>query len=180
MGSERNPNSLFVKQTLPGYNMVTFWSWMVVVKITIFTVRNPCRGERVNITFRWIRNHVPRCRLAAGVVCCLPTCAKGSLVSSNTDSFLPGFLLLVVLFACWVGGIPLWLPSSHFVLNCGASLVDAVPDRTMGVSNSLGFICGFSLVGWLLWMRTTLVWKGLPSLLNKNTYFVFWPEGQNL
>ena len=56
-------------------------------------------GERVNITFRWIRNHVPRCPLAAGVVCSLPICAKGSLVSSNADSFLPGFLLSVVLLA---------------------------------------------------------------------------------
>ena len=28
-------------------------------------------GERVKITFRWIRNHVHRCPLATGVVCCL-------------------------------------------------------------------------------------------------------------
>ena len=54
-------------------------------------------GERVNTTFRWIRNHVPRCPLAAGVVCCLPTCAKGSLVSSNTELFLPGLLSVVLL-----------------------------------------------------------------------------------
>ena len=52
---------------------------------------DPLQGrERVNITFRWIRNHVPRCPLAAGVVCCLPTCAKGSL-------FLPGLLSIVLL-----------------------------------------------------------------------------------
>ena len=54
-------------------------------------------GERVNITFRWIRNHVPRCPLAAGVVCCLPTCAKGSLVYPNTELFLPGILSVVLL-----------------------------------------------------------------------------------
>ena len=35
--------------------------------------------------------------LAAGVVCCLPTCAKGSLVSSNTELFLPGLLSVVLL-----------------------------------------------------------------------------------
>ena len=54
-------------------------------------------GERANITFRWTRNHVPRCPLATGVVCCLPTCAKGSLVSSSTESFLPGLLSVVLL-----------------------------------------------------------------------------------
>ena len=30
---------------------------------------------------------------------------------------------------------------------------------------------------WLFWMRGTLVWNRLPSLLNNDTYFVFWPEG---
>ena len=54
-------------------------------------------GERVNITFRWIRNHVPRCPLAAGIVCCLPTCAKGSHVSPNTELILPGLLSVVLL-----------------------------------------------------------------------------------
>ena len=33
-------------------------------------------GERVKITFRWIRNHVSWCPLGAGVACCLPTCAR--------------------------------------------------------------------------------------------------------
>ena len=28
---------------LPGCTMVTFWSWMVVVRMSIFTVRIPCR-----------------------------------------------------------------------------------------------------------------------------------------
>ena len=29
----------------PGYTMVTFWSWMVVVRMSIFTVRIPCGEE---------------------------------------------------------------------------------------------------------------------------------------
>ena len=33
--------------------------------------------ERINVTFRWIRQHTPSCPLRAGVVCCLPTCAQG-------------------------------------------------------------------------------------------------------
>ena len=34
-------------------------------------------GERVNITFRWLKNHVPQCLVGAGVMCCLPTCVEG-------------------------------------------------------------------------------------------------------
>ena len=34
--------------------------------------------ERMNVTFRWIRQHTHFCPLfEAGVVCCSPTCAKG-------------------------------------------------------------------------------------------------------
>ena len=37
--------------------------------------------ERINVTYRWIRQHTRFCPLfKAGVVCCLPTCAKGSSV----------------------------------------------------------------------------------------------------
>ena len=154
-----------------------------------------CQGEylhctdplRVNITFRWIRKLVPRCPLAAGVVCCLPTCAKGSLVSSNTDLILPG-LLSVVLLALLGWFFSFWLPSAHlgwncvarpcaatgFPVGCGVGLVDAVLDRTLGVRNSVGYILG---INWLFWMRSTLVRIGLPSLLNNDAYFVFWITG---
>ena len=37
-------------------------------------------GELVNITFRWLKNHLPQCPVGAGVVCCLPTCVNGSPV----------------------------------------------------------------------------------------------------
>ena len=37
--------------------------------------------ERINVTFRWIKQHVSSCPLFnAGVACCLPTCAQGSSV----------------------------------------------------------------------------------------------------
>ena len=80
-------------------------------------------GERVNVTFRWIRNHVPRCTLAAGVVCCLPTWAKGSLVSSNTESFLPGFLLSFVLLVLlgWGRSFLVALFTPCLELRCRAS-----------------------------------------------------------
>ena len=42
--------------------------------------------------------------------------------------------------------------------------------------DSVGSIMGF-IVDWLLWSRSTLVWKGLPSLVNNDAYFVFWITG---
>ena len=37
--------------------------------------------ERINVTFRWIKQHASTCPLlGAGVACCLPTCARGSSV----------------------------------------------------------------------------------------------------
>ena len=40
---------------------------------------DPCREqERINVTFRWIKQHVSSCPLfRTGVACCLPTCAQG-------------------------------------------------------------------------------------------------------
>ena len=38
--------------------------------------------NRINITFRWVKQHAASCPLfKAGVACCLPTCAQGSSVS---------------------------------------------------------------------------------------------------
>ena len=38
--------------------------------------------ERINVTFRWIKQHVASCSfLRTGVACCLPACAQGSSVS---------------------------------------------------------------------------------------------------
>ena len=37
--------------------------------------------ERINVTFRWIKQHVASCSfLRTGVACCLPACAQGSSV----------------------------------------------------------------------------------------------------
>ena len=40
------------------------------------------KQERINVTFRWIRQHVTPCLLVrTGVACCLPMCAEGSSVA---------------------------------------------------------------------------------------------------
>ena len=129
-------------------------------------------GERVNITFRWIRNHVHRCPLATGVVCCLPACGKGSLVSSSTESFLPGLLSVVLLVLLGWGLfflIVLFTPylelrrwaSCCYWFSCWVRCeFGGRSSRQNSGSMRLGwFYMGF-IVDWLLWMRSTLVWKG--------------------
>ena len=140
----------------------------------------------MNITFRWIRNHVPRCPLATGVVCCLHTCAKGSLVSSNTESFLLSVVLLALLG--WVFFLLLALFSSWPDLRCRAlrcywlscwvrcGFGGRSSTQNSG-SKKLGWFYLDYFVRWLLWMRSTLVRKGLPSLLNNDAYFAFWITG---
>ena len=53
--------------------------------------------DRINITFRWVKQHVASCPLfKAGVACCLPTCAQGSSVpvmGNVSDGVFLGFLV---------------------------------------------------------------------------------------
>ena len=61
--------------------------------------------ERINVTYRWIRQHTHFCPLfRAGVVCCLPTCAKGSSVHVTGNLGVSCFWtsgFFFVLCACW-------------------------------------------------------------------------------
>ena len=80
-------------------------------------------GERVNITFRWLKNHVPKCPLGTGVMCCLPTCVKGLPVpvyaglkglvwySGWVLWFLLGMGLMLLAFLALVG---LWHGKSRY------------------------------------------------------------------
>ena len=141
-------------------------------------------GERVNITFRWIRKHVPQCPLAAGVVCCLPTCAKGSHVSSNTELILPGLLSVVLLALLGWGVFFLIALFPYPVELCCRALrcywlscrvrcgFGGRSSRQNSGSKELGWI--HLGIDWLFWVRSTLVRIGLPSLLNNDAYFVFW------
>ena len=56
-------------------------------------------GRRVNITYRWIRNHTSSCPLAAGVLGSVPTCAHGSPVLGPVlgESSVPVLALLGIL-----------------------------------------------------------------------------------
>ena len=84
---------------------------------------DPCREqERINITFRWIKQHVSSCPLfRTGVACCLPTCAQGlsAPVMGNSGNgiflgFLASLLCLVCLGSASFAGLPFahktWVP----------------------------------------------------------------------
>ena len=72
--------------------------------------------DRINITFRWVKQHVSSCPMfKAGVACCLPTCAQGSsvpvLANALCGVFLgflvshmesPSFAGLPVVYKTWV------------------------------------------------------------------------------
>ena len=99
---------------------------------------------------QWIRKHVTRCPSATGVVCCLPTCFTRVF---QHGVVLPGLLSVVLLALlgwgffgsnCVAGP---GAAASGFLAGCGAGLVDAVLDSTLGVSNSVGFIWEFLLIG---------------------------------
>ena len=59
--------------------------------------------DRINITFRWVKQHVSSCPLfKAGVACCLPTCAQGSSVPVMENASFGVF---------WALWFLLWSPS---------------------------------------------------------------------
>ena len=61
--------------------------------------------DRINITFRWVKQHVPSCPLLkAGVACCLPTCAQGSsdpVMGNATNGVFWVFWFLLGVLCIW-------------------------------------------------------------------------------
>ena len=129
--------------------------------------------ERMNVTFRWIRQHTHFCPLfKAGVVCCLPTCAKGSSVQVTRNlgysCFWAFWFLLCVLCMLEVLGLVFYfLVCTKFgvLLVClfsvtplgvdrfGYYLLDhweestAVHNTTSILNNWVYFCWGFSIIG---------------------------------
>ena len=98
--------------------------------------------DRINITFRWVKQQVPSCPLfKAGVACCLPTCAQGSsdLVMGNITNgvfvvFLvsswclvhmgsPSFAGLPAMYKTWVTQVCLLLDMPFGQRSVGALLL---------------------------------------------------------
>ena len=67
---------------------------------------DPCREqERINITFRWVKQHVSHCPLfKTGVACCLPTCAQGSsdpVMGKTSNGVFCFFWFLLGVLCIW-------------------------------------------------------------------------------
>ena len=61
--------------------------------------------ERINVTFRWVKQHASSCPfLLAGVACCLPTCAKGlsvPVMENSGNGIFWAFWLLFCVLCAW-------------------------------------------------------------------------------
>ena len=61
--------------------------------------------ERIDVAFRWVKQHVSSCLLfKAGVACCLPTCAHGSSVPVMANAVFGLFLV----FGFLLGVLCIW------------------------------------------------------------------------
>ena len=150
--------------------------------------------ERINITFRWVKQRVSSCPLLkAGVACCLPTCAQGSSVPVMGNVvygfwgvlwFLLGVLriwrvlvLLVSLLCTRLG-----------LLRCGLLLDTPFGRRLVGhyLCNLWGeyfkihkIVCKLSgiYVGLCVWKPYMPALAGQPSLHGNDACMVYWTKG---
>ena len=74
-------------------------------------------GERVNITYRRLKNHLPQYPIGSGVMCCLPACVRGSPVSEcagiqgsgwGLDNFLWFLLRIGIGLLTFLALVGLW------------------------------------------------------------------------
>ena len=153
--------------------------------------------ERINVTFRWIKQHVATCPfLRTGVASCLPTCAQGSSVSvKELVGKGAAWGLLVLLMVLLILGVlalliyPLvcvepglrrralrWTRSSGGVRrrHClrGSLGVHQITGKCATVHD--GIICSTGYCWKLLYM---LVFVRLPSLHDNYAFMVSWNKG---
>ena len=150
--------------------------------------------DRINITFRWVKQHVSFCPLfKAGVACCLPTCAQGLSfpVMGNVSSgvFLAFWFLLGVL-CIW--GVLVFLGSllcTRFgLLRCASCWTRPLGGGRWGhffcnlwgehfkvhktADRYLGFCICFTM-----WKPYMLASVGQPSLHGYYACMVYWNKG---
>ena len=155
---------------------------------------DPCREqERINVTFRWIKQHVASCPLfRTGVACCLPTCAQGLSVpvmgNFGYGIFWVFWLLFCVLCAggllallvsllhtglgflwcasCWTRpcGVVQW---GHYLWNHG---------RECQAAHKIAFYSGVRDV-FIRWKPYMLALMGRPSLHGDHACMVYWIQG---
>ena len=113
--------------------------------------------DRINITFRWVKQHVSSCPLfKAGVACCLPTCAQGSSVLLWGKLFMAFFLgfswFLLGVLCIW--RVLAWLVSLLCtrlgLLRCASCWTRTLGGRQwrqfVGIRGHLGEIAGINKI----------------------------------
>ena len=157
---------------------------------------NPGREQdRINITFRWVKQHVSSCPLfKAGVACCLPTCAQGSSVPVMGNVlhgvfflvfwFLFGVLCIWRVLACLVS----LLCTRLGLLRCASCWTRPLGGGWWGhyLCNLWGEYLKIHKTAYMyLWIRWGfMMWKpyklalvGQPSLHGSYACMVYWAKG---
>ena len=110
--------------------------------------------DRINITFRWVKQYVSSCPLfKAGVACCLPTCAQGSSVPvmGNSGNGIFWVCLASLLVSCAYG-------------ECLALLVSLLRTQDLG---SFGVLPAGHVLCGVVWWRHYL-WNHWREILKKS------------
>ena len=140
--------------------------------------------KRVNITYRWIRNHTSSCPLAAGVLGSLPTCAQGSPVLGPVSWGVPvpelvllGLLVVLVCGLLFVlsslafrktghrGHVSLFWQFCPLGMNCGFWEIWLRLQESWEVTDWTGWVkCPSGSGGFSVWLPCKLAWWRLLSL----------------
>ena len=148
--------------------------------------------ERINITIRWIKQHVSSCPLfGTGVVCCLPACAKGLSVPVVGNSGNGVFWALWLLFSVLCVWEVLVLLVSLLRTRLGLLRCASCWTRPLGGGRWGHYLCNhwtqrqaahktgctyFRIcLGFLIWEPCMLA--GQPSLHGYHACMPFWSKG---
>ena len=149
--------------------------------------------ERINITFRWVKQHVSSCPLfKAGVACCLPTCAKGSSVTVvvNVSSGVFGVFWFLLGVLCIWGILALLvslLCTRLGLLRCASCWTRPLSGGRWGhylcnlreeylKIHKTAFLFG-SFLRIFMWEPYMLALVGQPSLHGFDACMVYWNQG---
>ena len=185
-----------MKATCAVLAMVTFLSWMAKCQDEFLHRTDPGREqERINVTFRWVKQHASSCPLfRTGVACCLPTCAQCLSVPVTGDFgffFFLAFWLLFCVLCIW--RLLLLLAFPFLCTKLGLLLVCLLLDTPFGRRSVGHYLC--NLLGECLAARKTayqylgiyggfmhvepymLASAGQPSLHGYDACMVYWAKG---
>ena len=152
--------------------------------------------ERINLTFRWVKQHASSCPLfRAGVACCLPTCVQGCSSPVNADCgvwvgifwvlwFLLGVLctwgVLALLSSLLCTGLGFFRKASCWTRPLGGGRLGHYIFNLWGEYFKIHKIACMLFEGFrvfLIWKLFMLALAGQPSLHGYDACMAFWTKG---